>query len=842
MTRHPRLCLVVACWLLAGTPGDTLVAWDQRGAASISGVVVDASSGDPIRRVTVVATEQGAAAAARVAVTTDDGRFAFRNLATGRHLVTATKASYLTTAYGATRLMSPGVSPTGTAIALRDGEQKTSVTLRLTRGGVITGTVRDSSAAPVRGVRVSVIAWRRSPASGEPVATTVPSISPTTDPRGEYRIYGLPPGEYFVLARPATGVPNDFEQTQAADVRRVLDRPTALLASPSQIPAAPRPAADPPRRPTYGYAAVFHPGTTSLPMAARVVIGAGEERAGVDITLHIVPQSRLSGRLVGPDGRPAAGLPVMVRDATTGPATTSRFAVTDADGRYSLPAIPPGPYVLTVSGGQGRPDMPPPVWGRAEVTISPGDDATLDVALQPSLTVTGQVRLESTAGGDAVDLTGARVALRSRSGGQVSVTAAADGRFTLNGLVPDAYRWMVSLPAATPWLLKSGLIGNREAVDQFVEISEDVKDATVVLTPHVSEVAGVIQDAGGQPAPEYFLVIFPSDRVLWTWQSRRIQQARPSSDGQFLFRNLPPGDYLLGAVTDLEPLMIYDPSFLSELLSVSVQVRLAEGEKKRQDIRLRLPAEVAAARTDVEPPASHKGDLDVMPSVGLHAGRPVTKDVTLAEDLDDLPEVVEHRTGHVHAAPPAERHGRHVVGSARRFRDLVQGPRRASGHVQHGFGLLRDAHQHFQRQNAAVFTPIRERDDEVASIEIDAADQRGCNAVVHRRRGAGIHIVDIRDHAGGLKRHDLLRIRAERNHAQAVLRPDRRRDPFHVRLVLIELGRRAAAHIDDQGDINRHGVHVDELDGLRHAVVSQQEVCRRQAGDGLVPGSDGHVD
>jgi hypothetical protein len=96
-----------------------------------------------------------------------------------------------------------------------------------------------------------------------------------------------------------------------------------------------------------------------------------------------------------------------------------------------------------------------------------------------------------------------------------------------------------------------------------------------------------MQDAAGQPAPEYFLIVFPQDRSRWTPRSARIQQARPAADGRFLFRGLPPGDYLLGALTEVQPGEWYNPAFLEQLAGSAIRVTLAEAEKKVQDIRVR---------------------------------------------------------------------------------------------------------------------------------------------------------------------------------------------------------------------------------------------------------------
>ena len=70
------------------------------------------------------------------------------------------------------------------------------------------------------------------------------------------------------------------------------------------------------------------------------------------------------------------------------------------------------------------------------------------------------------------------------------------------------------------------------------------------------------------------------------WQSPRILQTRPSSDGRFIFR-LPPGEYLIGAVTDVEQNEWFEPAFLETVAAASIKLSLGEGEKKVQHIRLR---------------------------------------------------------------------------------------------------------------------------------------------------------------------------------------------------------------------------------------------------------------
>ena len=77
-----------------------------------------------------------------------------------------------------------------------------------------------------------------------------------------------------------------------------------------------------------------------------------------------------------------------------------------------------------------------------------------------------------------------------------------------------------------------------------------------------------------------------ADRAFWRLASRRVQFTRPGTDGRFILRDLPSGDYLIAALTDLEPSDLNDASFLERLVPAAVKVHLNDGEKKIQDLRL----------------------------------------------------------------------------------------------------------------------------------------------------------------------------------------------------------------------------------------------------------------
>ena len=137
------------------------------------------------------------------------------------------------------------------------------------------------------------------------------------------------------------------------------------------------------------------------------------------------------------------------------------------------------------------------------------------------------------------------------------------------------------------WTLKSVVANGVDTLDSAFEIgTSDVSGVVVTFTDHPSELSGTLLDSTGKPAPMYWVVAFPTDRTLWTPSSRRVRTVRPDGQGKFRVVGLPPGEYYMVALTDLEQADLSDPSFLEQLAAASYKIMLAEGEKKTQDLKL----------------------------------------------------------------------------------------------------------------------------------------------------------------------------------------------------------------------------------------------------------------
>ena len=113
-----------------------------QGTAAISGRVVAADTGRPVKRARVSASAGGRGQ--RTALTDDQGRYVIGDLAAGSYTISASKAGFVDGVYGQRRPLQPG-----TPLALADAQAAANVDVRILRGGVITGHVGDEDGEPL---------------------------------------------------------------------------------------------------------------------------------------------------------------------------------------------------------------------------------------------------------------------------------------------------------------------------------------------------------------------------------------------------------------------------------------------------------------------------------------------------------------------------------------------------------------------------------------------------------------------------------------------------------------------------------------------------------------------
>jgi hypothetical protein len=245
-------------------------------------------------------------------------------------------------------------------------------------------------------------------------------------------------------------------------------------------------------------------------------------------------------------------------------------------GRYVL-------FALTSVSGEMQ-------WARETIEIQT-EDMNVNVKLLPAARISGRI---ASAGGLPLgigELSKASIVLQNAEsdGSGVAPPRAAinpDGTFTVSDIVPGSYRLSIAnLPK--PWSVVGADQDGRNVLDEALVIQgPNPAPLTITLGDRPSELAGVFSEASGQPATDYFVIVFSDDPRQWFPKSRRVVAIRPRSDGSFLTQNLPDGRYRMAAVSDVQPDEWFERSFLEQLMPGSVAVTIRAGQRTEQNLRV----------------------------------------------------------------------------------------------------------------------------------------------------------------------------------------------------------------------------------------------------------------
>jgi hypothetical protein len=570
----------------------------------IGGVVTAADTGRPLRRVQISLANGQTNRTVAVAVTDLQGRFRLERLPAGAFTLRATRGDYLEVVYGQQK---PGSGRPGTPIQLAAGQRIEDVALQMPRGGVIWGTVVDEVGDPAPNVQMRALKFVWRDGNRELSQTGFA----TSDDRGVYRIFKLPPGEYVICAAPRDELVMAALQGEA--VRQRMQDIAAQAARGGGTPETQQmvqrmSTAVVAEAPKDAYVPVCVPGTTQMTAATSMTLDVAEQKTAGDLQLQLVPIARVSGKVVWtggdlPIGNAAGHTYVMLEDRSAIPGGASmRGMHVPPSGEFSFLNIPAGQYTVTARAMTNMPSSAGAaaarpagqesmaLWATQEIVVSGQPVSDLVLSMHDGMTISGRVVLE---GSVPVDVTRMRLtaSIAGYFPGEIApvvVSPDAEGRFTLRGVVPGLYR-IASYPSAPgAAMVKSSMFGGRDTLDFPLEVKpgEDVAGGVVTLVPRLAEVTGQLQNPSSQPATGFTIVLFSSDARYWTPRSRRVQAVRPSTDGRFTLKDLPAGEYRLVALTDVDSGQWYDPAFLRELVPASIVVTLSEGERREQTLRV----------------------------------------------------------------------------------------------------------------------------------------------------------------------------------------------------------------------------------------------------------------
>jgi carboxypeptidase family protein len=238
-------------------------------------------------------------------VTDEDGRFTFERILPGEYQVRFSKVGFAPDV----RLPIGDVFVGPRRVQLVAGQAIDLGDLSLERGVSIAGRVLDSSGEPVADVVVRAL-QPGGPQSRMSMEHPVPAGDPAdTNDVGEFRLFGLPPGAYFIAASPR---PLNLGARTAA---RTVSTMT------------------------------YFPSTVDAAAASAVNVPAGGSTNGIEIRLVAVAGYHVTGVVVDGDGKGVAGATVVLMSWNMFQATgNSRTA---ANGTFTIDGVPSGEHRAT---------------------------------------------------------------------------------------------------------------------------------------------------------------------------------------------------------------------------------------------------------------------------------------------------------------------------------------------------------------------------------------------------------------------------------------------------------------------------------------------------------------
>jgi hypothetical protein len=555
----------------------------KTGTGRLRGRVVAGDTGAIVRRAQVRIS--GPDIGTKTAFTDAQGRYEFKDLPAGRFNVSVSKSGFVTMQFGQSRPFEPG-----RPIDLGDAQVMEKVDVALPRGSAVSGRIVDEFGEPVSDANVTAM---RMQYTGGRRRLVPAGRNSTTNDLGQFRVFGLPPGEYFVSASVRTLDSMVMDMLGGANV----GGPTGSNAN-------------------SGYAATYYPGTPNAAEAQRLTLTVGQEMS-IELQLQPVRLAKISGIATNSDGAPMSGalvmlIPTMKEAVAMMPGGTSR---TDKDGHFTLSNVAPGEYSLQaqslaalmnaasqamsmIGGGEaGTAAAPPQAMERefatATVTVAGEDITGLNITGTRGAKASGTITFEG--GGKPENLASLRLVASPTDPDNAGAASSAFGRstvkepgtFEIDGLVGGRVFRFANLPKG--WHLKSIRHDNEDITDKGFEFKagDDEDGFEIVMTNRTQVITGGVTNDKNEAVKEYTVVVFPEDQSKWTISAARWRSAaRPDQQGQFKVADLPPGRYLAIALEYIPEGEWMDPEWQQRMARKAVAFTLDEGATKTLDLKL----------------------------------------------------------------------------------------------------------------------------------------------------------------------------------------------------------------------------------------------------------------
>jgi protocatechuate 3,4-dioxygenase beta subunit len=528
-------------------------------AGSIEGIVVRADTEQPIANVQVFLTA-GSAPARPLAmaagsanpiasVTTGaDGKFAFKDLKPEKYRVSATGNGFGPGEFG-----QRAFDGQGRPIFLDTGQSVKNANIRMIPAGTVRGRIFDQDGQPATGAPVQLLRAVYDPQGKHFQLGGTASV----DDRGEFRIYGVTPGHYYLVAG-----------SMAGSLALVLNRVRGSTAAGSAL-----------------FSLSYYPNVSDVDQATTIEVKPGNELS-VDMRLTRETQRyHVRGRVIVPPGTPIpqSVMTMLGFRTVTGSGSGSANMPNSFDpstGTFDISNVPTGEFTLQIP-------MDFRLGASVPIRVMNGDIDGLVLMLTDSVETQGKLIVEGQAISTVPDLYSLRLSVRSVTMGAAlgipfSTAIDGNGSFQVSGLREGEYR--AQLTSIDPgFYVKSITYGGEDILGKTFHIRADsARSFVLTIKATVSTILGTVKDSNSKPAPDALVVFIPEQRE----RLDLFRVATTDSSGRFTMKNLAPGEYKVFSPEGVEFNSFYDPDFLAQYEQFGKVVSVKESSDSSVDVNL----------------------------------------------------------------------------------------------------------------------------------------------------------------------------------------------------------------------------------------------------------------